>query len=105
MSRWSGRSPRPRSAFACVRPGDSPPAWPAATLQSAWVRGKVADIFGHSLFSVPDEVARDGYRDLCEQVRDGKISFELETFPLEEIAAAWERQATGSPGAKVIVEL
>jgi NADPH2:quinone reductase len=80
-------------------------AGPAATLQSAWVRGKVADVFGHSLFSVPDEVARNGYRELCEQVRDGKISFELETFPLDKIAAAWECQASGSPGAKVIVSL
>jgi hypothetical protein len=69
------------------------------------VRGKVADVFGHSLFSVPDEVARNGYRELCGQVRDGKISFELETFPLDEIAAAWDRQASGSPGAKIVVEL
>ncbi len=80
-------------------------AGPAASLQSAWVRGKVADIYGHSLFSVPDEVARNGYRELCEHVREGRLSFELEHFALAEIAAAWTLQASGSPGAKVIVEL
>ena len=57
-------------------------AGPAARLQSAWVRGKVAELFGHSLFSVPDEVARAGFRELCEHARDGRISFELEHFAL-----------------------
>jgi NADPH2:quinone reductase len=78
-------------------------AGPTASLQSAWVRGKVADIFGHSLFSVPDEVARDGYRELCEHARDGRVLFEVESFALTEIADAWARQASGSPGAKIVV--
>ena len=80
-------------------------AGPTASLQSAWVRGKVADIFGHSLHSVPDEVAREGYRELCEHAREGRVVFELERFALEEIADAWARQASGSPGAKIVLEL
>jgi NADPH2:quinone reductase len=89
------------SGVRIVQLGQS--AGPAATLQSAWVRGKVAEILGHSLFSVPLEVARAGYRDLCEHLRDGKIAFDLETHPLERIADAWGKQASGSPGAKIIV--
>jgi NADPH2:quinone reductase len=80
-------------------------ASPTATLQSAWIRGKVADVFGHSLFSVPEDVARNSYRDLCEQVRDGRIVFDLETYSLDDIGAAWKQQASGSPGAKIVVRL
>jgi NADPH:quinone reductase-like Zn-dependent oxidoreductase len=75
----------------------------AATLLSAWVRGKVADVLGHSLFSIPPEVAARGYRELCEHARDGRIGFDVETYPLDEVGAAWARQASGSPGAKLVV--
>jgi NADPH2:quinone reductase len=78
-------------------------AGPAATLQSAWVRGKVADIFGHSLFSVPDDVAANGFRELCEHASDGTVAVETEAYPLEEIAAAWQHQASGSPGRKIVI--
>jgi NADPH:quinone reductase-like Zn-dependent oxidoreductase len=80
-------------------------AGPAATLQSAWVRGKVANILGHSLFALPPGVLAQGYRELCEHARDGRIAFEVEAYPLDRVADAWQRQASGSPGAKVVVEL
>ena len=80
-------------------------AGPAATLLSAWVRGKVATILGHSLFSVPSEVARRAYRELCVHALEGRIGFEIERYPLEHVAEAWQRQASGSPGAKIVVEL
>jgi NADPH:quinone reductase-like Zn-dependent oxidoreductase len=80
-------------------------AAPAATLLSAWVRGKVATILGHSLFSVPDEVARRGYGELCAHAREGAIAFEVERYPLPEFGLAWSRQASGSPGAKIVVGL
>jgi NADPH:quinone reductase-like Zn-dependent oxidoreductase len=78
-------------------------AGPTATLASGWVRGKVANILGHSLFATPREVIVDGYRTLCEHARDGRISFETETFAFGDIAKAWERQASGSPRAKIVV--
>jgi NADPH2:quinone reductase len=80
-------------------------AGPAATLLSAWVRGKSATVFGHGLFSVPREVAEAGFAELCEHAREGRITFELESYPLEEIARAWSRQSSGSPGAKILIEL
>ena len=80
-------------------------AGPATTLQSAWVRGKVANILGHSLFSLPEEAARTGYEQLAEHVRDGEISVDVEAYALEAVAEAWQRQASGSPGAKVVVQL
>jgi NADPH:quinone reductase-like Zn-dependent oxidoreductase len=80
-------------------------AGPAATIQSAWVRGKTATILGHSLFDVPGEAAAAGYRELCEHAREGRITFDTETFPLDRIGEAWARQASGSPGAKIVVAL
>jgi NADPH2:quinone reductase len=79
-------------------------AGPKATLESGWVRGKVADIHGHSLFSVPLDVAERGYRELCEHARDGRIRIETESYPLAEIPKAWKRQLSGSPGAKIVLE-
>ncbi|HWB22987.1 MAG TPA: hypothetical protein VG652_08870 [Gaiellaceae bacterium] len=80
-------------------------AGPAATLQSGWVRGKVADILGHALHQVPRDVFAAGYRELAEHARDGRIRYELETYELDEIAKAWERQSSGSPGAKILISL
>jgi NADPH2:quinone reductase len=79
-------------------------AGPKATIESGWVRGKVADIHGHSLFSVSLDAAETGYRELCEHARDGRIEIATESYPLAEIARAWKRQASGSPGAKIVLD-
>jgi NADPH:quinone reductase-like Zn-dependent oxidoreductase len=86
-----------------VQLGES--AEPTATLRSGWVRGKLAEIRGHSLFSTPRDVMADGYRELCEHAREGRIHFHVDAFGLDDIAAAWERQASGSPGAKIVVRI
>jgi NADPH2:quinone reductase len=80
-------------------------AGPAATLQSGWVRGKVANILGHALHQVPHDVFVAGYRELAEHARDGRMRFELETYELDRIAEAWQRQSSGSPGAKIVISL
>jgi len=77
----------------------------SATLESGWVRGRMMNILGHSLFSTPHDVLTNGYRELCEHARDGRFSFAVETFALDEIAEAWQRQASGSPGSKIVVSL
>ncbi len=80
-------------------------AGPTATIQSAWVRGKTATILGHSLFDIPAEAAATGYRQLCEHAREGRIAVDTETFPLDRVGEAWARQASGSPGAKIVVSV
>jgi hypothetical protein len=69
------------------------------------VRGKIVEILGHSLFATPLDVIARGYRELCEHARDGRIRFEVERYGLDGVADAWERQASGSPGRKVVVTL
>jgi NADPH2:quinone reductase len=74
-----------------------------STLQSSWLRGKTATVLGHSLFSVPPDVGEQGFRELCEHARDGRIVIVIERYGIGEIAEAWSRQASGSPGAKIVV--
>src|SRR5581483_8879552 len=57
---------------------------------------------GHSLGSVPADARTHGYRELCEHARAGRIRFDVERYPLERIAEAWERQASG-PRAKLVI--
>ena len=74
-------------------------------MASAWIRGKMAQILGLSLGSVPPDVRAHGYRELCVHARDGRVQFGIEAYALDAIAEAWERQASGSPGVKVVVDL
>jgi len=80
-------------------------AGPSASLQSGWVRGRMMNILGLSLFSTPPDVIAKGYGELCEHVRDGRVGFNVETFALDDVAEAWQRQASGSPGSKIVVTL
>jgi NADPH:quinone reductase-like Zn-dependent oxidoreductase len=76
-----------------------------ARLQSAGVRGKLARILGHALAATPPDVRAAGYQELCVHARDGRIRIPMEAYALDHIADAWGRQASGSPGAKIVVEL
>lgn len=80
-------------------------AAPTATLPSAAVRGKMIDLYGHSLFAIPHDVVARGFRELCTHVAAGRIEAAVESYSLDRIAEAWERQASGSPRAKVVVTL
>src|SRR5918912_245805 len=75
-----------------------------ATLPSALVRGKQLDVLGYSTFGVPMDELREGYLELLGHAAAGRVRIPTETFPLERLAEAWERQAAG-PGAKLVVEL
>jgi NADPH:quinone reductase-like Zn-dependent oxidoreductase len=77
-------------------------AGPEATIPSAAVRGKQLDILGYSNFGVPRDVLEREYRRLVSEAIAGRIWLEIETVPLAEIAAAWDRQRAG-PGVKLVV--
>ena len=80
-------------------------AGPTATLPSAAVRGKMIDLHGHSLFAIPHDVLARGFRELCAHVAAGRIHAAVEPYPLDRVAEAWERQASGSPRAKIVLTL
>ena len=79
-------------------------AGPSATLASGVVRGKQLEIYGYSNFVVPAEIRRAAYTELVRHAARGEINFPIETYALEEVAAAWERQTVG-PGGKLVIRV
>jgi NADPH2:quinone reductase len=73
-------------------------------LASAAIRGKMGEIYGFTDFAVPRDVFREEYLRLVGHAAAGEIAFDLETYPLDRVAEAWERQAAG-PAAKIVVTL
>jgi NADPH2:quinone reductase len=75
-----------------------------ATVASAVIRGKMGEVYGYNDFSVPKDQFREQYLRLVSHATAGEIVFDIETYPFERVADAWERQATGAH-AKLVVTL
>jgi NADPH2:quinone reductase len=73
-----------------------------APLTSAAVRFKGLEIYGYSNFILPKDVLDREYARLVEHAINGEITVEIERVPLDEVAAAWERQAE-SPHRKLVL--
>lgn len=77
-------------------------AGPEATLTSAAVRGKRLAIHGHANVAMPVDERREAYREVASHVLAGAIRIDVETFELNDVAAAWKAQAAGR---KAVVRL
>jgi NADPH2:quinone reductase len=66
-----------------------------ATLTSGSVRLKSLSILGLSVFMLPAPEFRRAYLAVVEHVAAGRIRIEYETYQLDDVATAWEAQATG----------
>jgi NADPH:quinone reductase len=75
-----------------------------AEIPSALIRGKQLEILGYTNLELDDDVRRAAYLDLVGHAAAGRVRFAIETYPLERVAEAWERQAAG-PGAKIVVTI
>jgi NADPH:quinone reductase len=75
-----------------------------AEIPSALVRGKQLDILGYANPQLPLELRREAYLELASRACAGEFEFPTETYALEQVTEAWERQAAG-PGAKLIVKI
>ena len=75
-----------------------------ATVASAVIRGKMGELYGYTDFAVPKDVFREQYLRLVGHAAAGEIVFDIETYPLDRVAEAWERQASGA-NAKLVVTL
>jgi len=73
-----------------------------ATLASAAIRFKGIEIYGFSNFILPKDVLDREYARLVEHAMRGEIKVEIERLPLDDAAAAWERQAQ-SPHRKLVL--
>lgn len=73
-----------------------------ATLTSGSVRLKGLSILGHSNFALPAPELRRAYVEVLEHVAAGRITIDYETYPLDDVATAWEAQAAGG---KAVIRL
>jgi NADPH2:quinone reductase len=76
-----------------------------AALTSAAVRGKVLDLLGFSNYAVPRDVLHREYAALVGHVMRGEVEIELGRVPFEQVADAWERQASGAASKKLVLVL
>jgi NADPH2:quinone reductase len=88
--------------YRVVQLGQS--AAPEATLTSAAIRGKMGEIYGYTDFAVAASTFREQYLRLVGHAAAGEIVLDIETYPFDRVAEAWERQATGAH-AKLVVTL
>ena len=75
-----------------------------AEIPSALVRGKQLEILGYSNPELPTEVRRVGYREIVGHAAAGRVRLPVDTYPLDRISEAWERQVAG-PGTKLVVTI
>jgi NADPH:quinone reductase len=72
-----------------------------ATVPSAAVRGKQLDVLGYSNFGLARPTFVDGYRQLVDLANDGRITIDVERFPLSDVGAAWDATVGGRGKAVV----
>lgn len=70
-------------------------AGPEASLRSADVRGKELVVMGHSNFALTKEERDRAYLELLDRLATGSIRLDYETYPLDDVAAAWANQRGG----------
>ncbi|HYY33208.1 MAG TPA: hypothetical protein VE693_06425, partial [Gaiellaceae bacterium] len=75
-----------------------------AEIPSALVRGKQLEILGYSNPELPTEIRRAGYLEIVGHAAAGRLRLPADTYPLDSISEAWERQVAG-PGTKLVVTI
>jgi NADPH2:quinone reductase len=75
-----------------------------ASVSSAAIRGKMGELYGYTDFAVSRDVYREHYLRLVGHAAASEITFDIDSYPLERVAEAWERQAAGA-AAKIVVTL
>jgi NADPH:quinone reductase-like Zn-dependent oxidoreductase len=67
------------------------------------VRSVSLDLCGFSVAHPPIDVRRAGYLRLTQHTERGEIVVDVERFPFEQVATAWERQREATGGAKLVL--
>jgi NADPH:quinone reductase-like Zn-dependent oxidoreductase len=84
-----------------VQVGNS--AGPVMELPAGPLRGGRLDLRGFSLYvEEPEDLSR-AYAELCEAAAASPPDIAIESYQLEDVGAAWERQRAGGSRAKVVV--
>jgi NADPH:quinone reductase-like Zn-dependent oxidoreductase len=73
-------------------------------LASAAVRGRRLEIIGHTVFEAPHDDLAGAHRAMLGHVAAGELEVDVETYPLERAAEAWDIQRSG-PHHKLVVRV
>jgi NADPH:quinone reductase-like Zn-dependent oxidoreductase len=71
-------------------------------IASLTIRGSARRILGHSNFVTPPEEKRAAYQRMASHAAAGELVVDAERIPLDDVAEAWQRQAS-SPHHKLVV--
>src|SRR4029079_15997608 len=74
-----------------------------AELASAAVRFTKLFLLGPPDLAVPEDELTEHYHRLVGHVTTGDIVFDVDRIPLEEVSSAWQRQAEGAGGTKLVL--
>jgi NADPH:quinone reductase-like Zn-dependent oxidoreductase len=78
---------------------------PTAEVTAGPMRGGRLDIRGFSVFSEEPETRARAYSALAEAAAAGDVRLAMAVSPLDECPAAWERQAGGTGGIKLVLRV
>ncbi len=73
------------------------------TLPAPLIRSKSLDVRGFSVAHPPLDLKRDAYLRLTGHAADGDITIDVDTRPLDDVGAAWERQREAAGGPKLVL--
>jgi NADPH:quinone reductase-like Zn-dependent oxidoreductase len=72
-------------------------------LPAPLIRSKSLDVSGFSVAHPPADLKGDAYLRLTEHAASGEITVDVDRRPLDDVAAAWERQGRAAGGAKLVL--
>jgi sugar/nucleoside kinase (ribokinase family) len=72
-------------------------------LPAPLIRSRSIDVRGFSVAQPPLDLKRDAYMRLTRYAADGEIAIDIDPRPLDEVAAAWDRQRRAAGGAKTVL--
>jgi NADPH:quinone reductase-like Zn-dependent oxidoreductase len=78
---------------------------PTAEVPAGPLRGGRLDIRGFSVFSEEPAARARSYAAVAEAARAGDVTLPLVVEPLDEGPSAWERQAAGTGGTKLVLRV
>jgi hypothetical protein len=78
-------------------------AAPELALPAPLIRSASIDVRGFSVAHPPLEVKRDAYLRLTGHAAAGDITVDVDARPLDDVAAAWERQRHAAGGPKTVL--
>ncbi len=78
---------------------------PTAEVTAGPLRGGRLDIRGFSVFTEEPTARAQAYAAVAASARAGDVRLPLDVTPLDEGPAAWERQAAGTGGVKLVLRV